>query len=60
MEDGNDMNVYDFTVRTQDGEEESLAQYKGKVLLIPAARRTGKLLSQYERQDSCGPSALLE
>ena len=26
--------MYDFTVRTQDGEEESLAQYKGKVLLI--------------------------
>ena len=28
------MNVYDFTVKTRDGEEVSLADYKGKVLLI--------------------------
>lgn len=28
------MNVYDFAVKTQDGEEESLSKYKGKVLLI--------------------------
>lgn len=28
------MNVYDFTVKAQDGSEVSLADYKGKVLLI--------------------------
>ena len=28
------MNVYDFTVKKQDGSEVSLADYKGKVLLI--------------------------
>ena len=28
------MNIYDFTVKTQDGREVSLADYKGKVLLI--------------------------
>ena len=28
------MNVYDFTVKAQDGTEVSLADYKGKVLLI--------------------------
>ena len=29
-----DMNVYDFKVKTQDGGEVSLADYRGKVLLI--------------------------
>lgn len=28
------MNVYDFKVKAQDGSEVSLADYKGKVLLI--------------------------
>lgn len=28
------MSIYDFKVRTQDGEEVSLENYKGKVLLI--------------------------
>ena len=28
------MNVYDFTVKAQDGKDVSLAEYKGKVLLI--------------------------
>ena len=28
------MNIYDFTVKAQDGSEVSLADYKGKVLLI--------------------------
>ena len=28
------MSVYDFTVKTKSGEEKSLADYKGKVLLI--------------------------
>ena len=28
------MNVYDFTVKTQDGSEVSLSDYRGKVLLI--------------------------
>lgn len=28
------MNVYDFTVKAQDGSEVSLADYRGKVLLI--------------------------
>ncbi len=28
------MNVYDFTVKTQDGREVALAEFKGKTLLI--------------------------
>jgi len=28
------MNIYDFTVKTQDGNEVSLADYKGKVILV--------------------------
>ncbi len=28
------MNIYDFTVRTRDGKDISLAEYKGKVLLV--------------------------
>lgn len=28
------MNVYDFTVKTQDGKDKSLADFKGKVLLV--------------------------
>ena len=28
------MNVYDFTVKAQDGSDVSLSDYKGKVLLI--------------------------
>ena len=28
------MSIYDYSVRTQDGREESLSKYKGKVLLI--------------------------
>ena len=28
------MSVYDFTVKAQDGSDVSLADYKGKVLLI--------------------------
>lgn len=28
------MNVYDFTVKKRDGEDLSLAEYAGKVLLI--------------------------
>ena len=28
------MNVYDFTVKTKDGKDKSLADYRGKVLLI--------------------------
>ena len=28
------MNIYDFTVKAQDGSEVSLAEYKGKVLLV--------------------------
>ena len=28
------MSVYDFTVKTKRGEDKSLADYKGKVLLI--------------------------
>ena len=28
------MNVYDFSVKAQNGEEVSLARYRGKVLLI--------------------------
>lgn len=28
------MNIYDFKVKTQDGEEVSLADYKGKVILV--------------------------
>ena len=28
------MNIYDYTVKAQDGSEVSLSDYKGKVLLI--------------------------
>ena len=28
------MNIYDFTVKKQDGTEQSLADYKGKLLLV--------------------------
>ena len=28
------MNIYDFTVKAQDGSEISLADYQGKVLLV--------------------------
>lgn len=28
------MNVYDFTVKAQDGSDVALSQYKGKVLLV--------------------------
>ena len=28
------MSIYDFTVKNQEGEDVSLADYKGKVLLI--------------------------
>ena len=28
------MNIFDFTVQTQDGNTVSLSEYKGKVLLI--------------------------
>ena len=28
------MSIYDFTVKTSQGKEKSLADYKGKVLLI--------------------------
>ena len=28
------MNIYDFKVKTQDGSETELSQFKGKVLLV--------------------------
>ncbi len=42
------MNLYDFTVKSNKGEEVSLAQYKGKVLLIVNTATQCGLTPQYE------------
>ncbi|MCG3083256.1 glutathione peroxidase [Anoxybacillus sp. LAT_35] len=43
------MNIYDFHVRTIHGEEQSLAQYKGNVLLIVNTASKCGLTPQYEQ-----------
>ena len=43
-----DMNVYDFKVKGQDGNEVSLDQYKGKVLLIVNTATGCGFTPQYE------------
>lgn len=42
------MNVYDFSVKTKDGGEKSLADYKGKVLVIVNVASKCGLTPQYE------------
>ncbi len=42
------MSIYDFSVRTQNGEEVSLAAYKGKVLLIVNTATGCGFTPQYE------------
>ena len=42
------MNVYDFTVKAQDGKEVALADYKGKVLLIVNTATGCGFTPQYE------------
>ncbi len=42
------MNVYDFSVKTVDGKEESLSKYKGKVLLIINSATHCGLTPQYK------------
>lgn len=41
------MSIYDFTVKTQDGAEVSLAGYKGKFLLD----REGNIVARFEPTD---------
>lgn len=42
------MNIYDFKVRTQDGTEKSLADYKGKVLMVVNTATECGFTPQYE------------
>ena len=42
------MNVYDFTIQTRKGEEVSLADYKGKVLLIVNTATACGFTPQYQ------------
>lgn len=44
----NKMSIYDFNVKTIDGEEVSLSKYKGKVLLIVNVASRCGFTSQYE------------
>ena len=44
----NQMSIYDFNVKTIDGEEISMSKYKGKVLLIVNVASKCGFTSQYE------------
>ena len=46
------MNIYDFTVKNNQGEDVSLAQYKGKVLLIINTATQCGLTPQYEKLEA--------
>ncbi len=45
---GKEMSIYDFNVKTIEGEEVSLSKYKGKVLLIVNVASKCGFTSQYE------------
>ena len=44
----NQMSIYDFNVKTIDGQEISMSKYKGKVLLIVNVASKCGFTSQYE------------
>ena len=44
----NNMSIYDFNIKTIDGEEVSMSKYKGKVLLIVNVASKCGFTSQYE------------
>ena len=44
----NNMSIYDFNVKTIDGEEVSMSKYKGKVLLIVNVASKCGFTNQYE------------
>jgi len=47
------MNIYDFSVKTQEGNEVSLSEYKGKVLLVVNTATGCGFIPKYdELQDS--------
>ena len=56
------MNVYDFSVKTRDGGQVSLADYRGKVLLIVNTATGCGFTPQYEDlqqiYDECAGSGL--
>lgn len=56
------MNIYDFTVKTQDGKEVSLADYKGKVVLVVNTATGCGFTPQYDElqdlYDACGEKGL--
>mgnify|MGYP000093046672 CR=1 FL=1 len=46
------MSIYDFTVKTNHGEEKSLADYKGKVLIIVNTASKCGFTPQYEELEN--------
>ncbi len=48
------MNIYDFTVKKQDGTEQSLADYKGKLLLVVNTATGCGFTPQYKELEEYG------